>query len=144
MAHFLRHYRRTTGQIGEGVCAPNVYSEETIWMSARLLTIMAVPFSWLSPGVPLGKPWDKFFFYIKYMYFPCMLHCHAAILHALFTNYMLFFSKPYTFNILLSIYCALVIVPYYWVYVFFKVFIVYCASFVKTHWPVFCPHHHCF
>jgi len=54
-----------------------------------------------------------YIFFIKYIYFPCMLHCHAAILHALFTNYMLFLSILYTFNILLSIYCALVIVPYY-------------------------------
>ena len=42
-------------------------------------------------------------FFIKYINFPCMLHCHAAILHALFTNYMLFISILYTFNILLSI-----------------------------------------
>jgi hypothetical protein len=42
MPHFIRHYRRTTGQIGEGVKALNGHSEETISMSVGLLTIMAV------------------------------------------------------------------------------------------------------
>jgi len=56
-----------------------------------------------------------------YIYFPCMLHYHGIILHALFTDYMLCLSIIYTFNIQLSIYCALV-VPDYCVYKFFKVF----------------------
>jgi len=51
--------------------------------------------------------------FFKYIYSPCTLHYHAATLHALFTHYMLFLSILYTFNILLSIYCALVIVPDY-------------------------------
>ena len=37
------------------------------------------------------------------------------------------FSIVYTYNNLFSIYCALVVVPDYRVYLFFKVFVVCCA-----------------
>jgi len=43
--------------------------------------------------------------------FPCMLHYNKLILHSLFRDYILFLSILYIFNILFSIYCALVIVP---------------------------------
>ena len=31
-------------------------------------------------------------FFLIYVYFPCMLHYHGVILHALFTDYLFFYT----------------------------------------------------
>ena len=43
-----------------------------------------------------------------------MLHYHAVILHALFTDYMLLLSILYTFNILFYVYVVCVCVCVVW------------------------------
>ena len=66
-------------------------------------------------------------FFLIRLYFPaCSITMQQYSTHCL-QFYMLFLSILYTFNILLSIYCALVVVPDYCVYKFFKVFVVCCA-----------------
>jgi len=47
--------------------------------------------------------------FLKYI-FPCMIHYHGVILHALFTDYILFLSILYTSNILLEYYMLHILV----------------------------------
>jgi len=57
-----------------------------------------------------------------------MLHYHAVILHALFTDYMLLLSILYTFNILFYVYVVCVCVCVVWC-----VCVCVCVALVNQH-----------
>jgi len=88
--------------------------------------------------------------YFVYVFFlnkhilACMLHYYAAILHALMVTFTYYFLS--ILCTVWGLHCLFVLffVPYYFVYIFFEVFVVFYTQFVITHWPVFSRCHHCF